>query len=196
MEIGEKIIVALVIVVTIAVILGVAMMPAIEHEMTKPEGCRNCHEMIPYYDSLQVSAHKGMDCHECHRYYIPKMFLYMGHALHHLQFLQKSAKEGISLEELAKEIEDKPPASPKNEYCMECHGRGGAPIPADKVSSHDISCFECHYQTSHTGHEISKYKGYESPDYSGYECVACHDDHIMEVKEETCKSCHPPELHP
>ena len=47
MEICEKIIIALVVVVTVGVIGGAAiMMPILEHEMHKPESCgANCHEM-------------------------------------------------------------------------------------------------------------------------------------------------------
>jgi flagellar basal body-associated protein FliL len=48
MEISEKIIIALVVLVTVGVIGGAAiMMPILEHEMHKPESCgANCHEML------------------------------------------------------------------------------------------------------------------------------------------------------
>ena len=47
-EISEKIIIALVVLVTVGVIGGAAiMMPILEHEMHKPESCgANCHELL------------------------------------------------------------------------------------------------------------------------------------------------------
>jgi nitrate/TMAO reductase-like tetraheme cytochrome c subunit len=66
MEIGEKIIIALVVVVAVGVIGGAAIMiPVMEHEMHKPESCgANCHEMQPFYDSLMVTSHAEVDCHD------------------------------------------------------------------------------------------------------------------------------------
>jgi len=110
METGEKVIIALVVLVTVGVIGGAAvMMPIMMEEMHKPESCsKMCHEMQPFYDSLVVSAHGRagvMDCHECHR---PEG-LPIGHGIAHIK--------GI----VASEIEDEIPEAPKNEYCMECH---------------------------------------------------------------------------
>ena len=197
METGEKVIIALVVVVTIGVLGGAAiMMPIMEEEMHKPESCaKNCHEMEPFLISLEESVHKGMECHECHKPHGLEMFMYIGHATHHAEGMV----EGKSLEEMAEEIEEKPPASPKSEYCMECHEERNVVMP-EKITGVEISCVKCHdgiraSSIEHTAHRIGEYQGYESPDYSGYECVACHDDHDINVKEETCNICHPPEKH-
>ncbi len=66
------------------------------------------------------------------------------------------------------------------------------------ITESDISCIRCHDGTrasavSHTAHPVGDYNAYESPDYTGYECVACHNDHDIGVKEETCTTCHPTE---
>jgi len=200
METGEKVIIALVVVITVGVIVGAAiMMPIMEHEMHKPESCgENCHEMQSYYDSLMVSPHAEVDCHDCHKPHKPEMFLYIGEALHHVEGMVEGMAEGKSLDEtydeMAEKVENKPPASPKNEYCMECHSEHKK--PTERISDPTISCFKCHSTIEHTTHKIREYKGHESPDYSGFECVACHNDHDMDVKEETCGICHPPEKHP
>jgi cytochrome c nitrite reductase small subunit len=213
METGEKVIIALVVVVTLGVLVGAIVglkfgMPIMEEEMHKPESCgKNCHEMQPFYDSLMISPHAEVDCHECHKPHKPEMFLYIGEALHHVEGMVEGKDEGKSLDEtfdeMAKHIENKPPASPKVEYCMECHSEHA--VPSEKVSDASISCFKCHSTIEHTTHRISEYfrgyepdysgMGYESPDYTGYECVACHNDHDINVKEETCNICHPPEKH-
>jgi cytochrome c nitrite reductase small subunit len=192
METGEKVIIALVVVVTIVVLGGVAVvMPMMMEEMHKPESCaKNCHEMQPFYDSLKKSPHAEVDCHDCHKPHKPEIFLYIGEGLHHAEWMA----EGKSFEEMAEEVENKPPASPKNEYCMECHSE--QKIPTEKISDPTISCFKCHPTIEHTTHRVGEYRAYESPDYSGYECAACHNDHDIEVKEETCNICHPPEKHP
>lgn len=199
METGEKVIIALVVVVTIGVLGGAAvMMPIMEEEMHKPESCaKNCHEMEPFLISLEESVHKGMECHECHHPHGLEMFMYMGHATHHAEAMVEGMMEGRDLDEvfdeMAEEIEEKPPASPKKEHCMECHSEHK--IPSERISDPTISCFKCHPTIEHTTHRVGEYRGYESPDYSGYECVACHDDHDINVKEETCNICHPPEKH-
>lgn len=192
MEIGEKVIIALVVIIAIAAIVGVAIgVPMVMGKMREPESCaKTCHEMQPFYNSLQESPHAGADCHECHKAQGPEVFLLMGHALHHAEGMAV----GKSYEEMAEEIEEKPPASPKKEYCMECHGEHKK--PSEKISKFDISCFKCHSAIKHTEHPVEKYRAYESPNYSGYECVACHDDHDMKVEEETCRACHPPGRHP
>jgi nitrate/TMAO reductase-like tetraheme cytochrome c subunit len=207
METGEKVIIALVVLVTVGVIGGAAiMMPIMMHEMEKPESCAsNCHEMQPFYDSLEVSAHKGVDCHDCHHSHeeiVDEMFMYMGHATHHAEAIAGGMMEGKSmneaLDELAHHIEEKPPASPKSEWCMECHEERNVEMP-EVITGTDISCVECHDGIRenvplilHTEHPVGEYKGYESPSYEGYECVACHNDHDVNVnKEETCDVCHP-----
>ncbi len=198
METGEKVIIALVVVVFIGAIGGVAVvMPTMMEEMEKPENCgKNCHEMQPFYDSLEESVHKGVDCHDCHKPHEPEILekvMLMGHALHHAAGMI----EGKSFEEMAEEIEEKAPASPKNEVCEECHKEGGeAKIASEKILDPSISCFKCHSTIAHRAHRVGEYRAYESPDYSGYECAACHNDHDIDVKEETCNACHPPEKHP
>ncbi len=67
-----------------------------------------CHEMQPFYDSLEVSTHGTagvMDCHECHR---PEGAP-IGHGIEHIKGIEAS------------EIEDEIPEAPKSEFCMECH---------------------------------------------------------------------------
>ena len=200
METGEKIIIALVVVVAVGVIGGAAiMMPIMEHEMHKPESCgANCHEMQPFYDSLMVTSHAEVDCHDCHKPHKPEMFLYIGEALHHVEGMAEGMTEGKSLDEtyanMAEQVENEPPASPKNEYCMECHSEHKK--PTEKIADTTISCFKCHGTIEHTAHKIGEYKSYESPDYTGFECAACHNDHDMDVKENTCWTCHPPASHP
>ena len=195
METGEKVIIALVVVVTIGVLGGVAVvMPTMMGEkMHKPEGCVMCHEMQPFYDSWEKSTHGAEvieDCHQCHVPHKPEMFIIMEEATHHVV----ATLEGKSPEEMAEEIEQGPPSSPKNEYCMECHSEHKK--PTERIADPTISCFKCHTTIEHTTHKIGEYKGHESPDYSGFECVACHNDHDMDVKEKTCGVCHPPEKHP
>ena len=194
METGEKIIIALVVVVTVGVLGGAAIMaPIMEHEMHKPESCaKNCHEMQPFYDSLMVSPHADVDCHDCHKPHKPEIFLYIGEGLHHAEWMA----EGMSFEEMAEKVENTPPASPKNDYCMECHDGTEATEPSERITDPAIPCFKCHTTIAHTAHRISEYAAYENPDYTGHECVACHDDHDVDVKEETCTICHPPEKHP
>lgn len=209
METAEKVIVALVVVITVGVVGGAAIvMPVMMEEMTKPESCgKNCHEMQPFYDSLEESVHEGVNCHDCHHSHPPveEMFMYMGHATHHAEaMIVEGMMEGKSsdeaLEELAQHIEEKPPASPKSEWCMECHEERNVEM-AETISGVDISCAKCHDGTRasairHTEHPVGEYSGYENPDYTGYECVACHNDHDIEATEETCNICHPPDMHP
>jgi cytochrome c nitrite reductase small subunit len=193
MELGEKVIIGLVVVVTLGVLIGAAVIvPAQMEAMHEPESCAsNCHEMQRFYDSLMVSPHAEVDCHECHKPHKPELFLYIGEALHHAEWMA----EGKSFEEMAEEVENMPPASPKNEYCLECHNGEEAMKPLEKIGDPTIMCFNCHTTIEHTAHKISEYQAYESPSYAGHECVACHDDHDVDVKGETCMVCHPPEKH-
>lgn len=196
MEKGEKVIIALVVVITILVVVVAAVgMPIMMKEMLKPESCaKTCHEMKPYYDTLQESVHAGMDCHECHVMQKPvtlEMLKLMPHGIDHLVGMM----EGKTPEEMAEEIEQKPPASPKSEVCVKCHEERNVSMPK-KITSIELSCTKCHDgvrapSIEHKKHKIGEYHAYESPNYSGYECIACHNDHDMKVKEETCKSCHP-----
>lgn len=207
MEKGEKVIIGLVIVVTLvfvggAAVGGMVVMPVMMDEMHKPEKCaENCHEMEPFYISLEESAHAGEDCHHCHKPHGMEMFMYMGHATHHAEAMVEAMMEGKDIEEalmeLAEEIEEKPPASPKTEHCVDCHVNHSVAMPAT-ITDPDISCVRCHdgvgaVAISHTAHKIGEYSAYESPDYSDHMCVACHDDHDIRAKEETCNNCHPPE---
>ncbi len=203
MEKGEKIIVALVVVVTVAVIVGAAVMiPPMMEEMKKPESCgKNCHEMQPFYDSLQDSPHAGVDCHECHESSEPEIFLYMKEMTLHIEGISEGLKEGKDLDEIAmemaEELKEEPPTAaslPRNEYCMECHSTTHK--PTERIADPSISCFRCHTTIAHTGHEVALYHGYWSPELEDRECVACHNEHDVRVKEETCKACHPPEMHP
>jgi hypothetical protein len=206
MEKAEKVIVALVVVITVGVIGGAAIaMPIMMEEMHKPESCaKNCHEMAFYYDTLEESAHAGVDCHHCHQSERVEMLMYMGHMLHHVEAMADGMKEGKdseeALDELAHHIEEKPPASPRDRLCVECHEEHNVAMPYT-ITSADISCVKCHDGTRasairHTEHPVGEYSGYENPDYTGYECVACHNDHDIEATENTCNICHPPDMHP
>lgn len=210
MELGEKVIIGLVVVVTLAVLGGAAIgavviMPAMMEEMEKPESCAsNCHEMEYYLISHQNSVHNHIeDCHDCHHPHGIEMFMYIGHATHHAEAMAEAMMEGIdtneALEAMAHHIEQEPPASPKNEHCTECHEERNVEMP-EYITGTEISCVRCHdgvgaVAVTHTAHPIDEYAAYESPDYAGYECVACHDDHDVDVDEETCNVCHPPESH-
>ena len=193
MELGEKVIIALVVVVALGVLIGAAVIvPAQMEAMHKPESCAStCHEMEPFKISLDESVHMGVDCHECHKPHGLEMFMYMGHALHHAEGMI----EGKEFEEMAEAIEEMPPASPKNEYCLECHNGEEAMKVLENIGDPTIMCFNCHKTIKHTAHEISEHIGYESPSYAGHECVACHNDHDVDVTIETCMVCHPPEKH-
>ncbi len=193
MELGEKVIIGLVVVVALGALVGVAVIvPAQMEAMHKAESCAStCHEMEPHKISLDESVHMGVECHECHKPHGLEMFMYMGHALHHAEGMI----EGKEFEEMAEAIEQKPPASPKNEHCLECHNGEEAMKPLEKIGDPTIMCFNCHKTIEHTAHKISEYAAYESPSYAGHECVACHDEHDVDVTEETCIVCHPPEKH-
>ena len=208
METGEKVIIALVVLVTVGVLIGVVfgavvLMPKMMEEMEKPESCAsNCHEMEYFVISHQESVHSDIDdCHDCHHPHGLEMFMYMGHATHHAETMVEAMMEGRDTKEafaeMAHHIEEKPPASPKNEHCTECHEERNVDMP-EYITESDISCIRCHDGTgaapavAHGAHNVSDYMGYESPGYAGYECVACHNDHDIGVKEETCTTCHPP----
>ncbi len=203
MEKGEKVIIAVVILVTLGFVIGAAaIMPTMMEEMHKPESCaKNCHEMKPFYDSLQASPHAGIDCHKCHESTGPEIFLYIKEMTHHLEGMSKGLSEGKALDEIysdmAEELERKPPtteALTKTEACMRCHSTRKQ--PSVRISDPEISCFKCHGTILHAGHKVAEYHGYWSPDFEERECVACHSEHDIDVKEETCKACHPPEKHP
>lgn len=204
MELGEKVIIGLVVVVTLGVIIGAAIgavfiMPAMMEEMEKPESCAsNCHEMEYFLISHQNSVHNHIeDCHDCHHPHGIEMFMYMGHATHHAEAIAEAMMEGSdtneALEALADHIEQEPPASPKVEHCMECHSKHRT--PPEEIADPTISCFKCHPTIKHTTHSVGDYVGHESPSYEGHECVACHNDHDVDVTEETCNICHPPGKH-
>lgn len=133
MNITKKmVVVGLVVVVIVLAVAGAAMSSYIH----KPESCgKMCHEMQPFYDSLDVSTHGiagVMDCHECHR---PEGAP-IGHGIEHIKGIEAS------------EIEDEIPEAPKSEFCLECHG--GAKYP------------EGHKEhISWMGEQVPEYKGYE-----------------------------------
>ena len=152
MRITKKmVIVGLVVVVIVLGVAGAGM----SKFMHKPESCSTmCHEMQPFYDSLQVSAHGRagvMDCHECHRPEGPPI----GHGIAHIKGIEAS------------EIEDEIPEAPKNEYCMECHKQ----YPAGHEE-----------HITWMGQRFPEYKGYEciichddhSIAVSAETCTICH----------------------
>ena len=133
MNITKKmVVVGLVVVVIVLAVAGAAM----SSYMHKPESCsKMCHEMQPFYDSLEVSTHGTagvMDCHYCHR---PEGAP-IGHGIEHIKGIEAS------------EIEDEIPEAPKSEFCLECHG--GAKYP------------EGHKEhISWMGERFPEYSGYE-----------------------------------
>jgi len=161
MNITKKmVVVGLAVVVVLLAVAGVVM----SSQMHKAESCTMCHEMQPFYDSWKDTAHgEGVieDCHTCHVPHKAEILIIMEEGMQHIKGVEAS------------EIESEPPATPKNEYCMECHKQ----YPA----GHE----------EHIAWMSEKYPEY-NPEYtSGHECVICHDDHEMKVKAETCTFCHP-----
>ncbi len=135
--------------------------------MSTPEGCVTCHEMTPYYETWQASAHKDEDCHECHTAESPLQIIeiFANDLIKHVQSVNAS------------EIEQEPPMSPSNRVCLTCHES----LPDHPEEPSDLVCLSCH-DINHYEH-IAKIS-------SRYDCSTCHDDHTMVVKEETCRSCH------
>lgn len=143
-------------------VIGVAL-AGMSLYISTPSGCLTCHEMRPFYDAWISSAHQDVDCHECHK---AGTRFYIRDLIKHIQ--------GVNVTE----IEAEPPTSSSNQQCFTCHK---SYLPNQPEEPSDISCLNCH--------DINHYK--HIIEISGdYDCSTCHGDHTMNVKEETCKSCH------
>lgn len=128
-----------------------------------PNGCLLCHEMTPFYDTWEVSAHQEVDCHDCHHQ--SDIGSYINELVVHIQ--------GVNASEI--EIDSSTPLL--NEQCIVCHSN----LTNKLETPSDISCFSCH-DIAHYEHVV-KITG-------DYDCSTCHDDHTMTVKEATCITCH------
>lgn len=159
-----------------------------------PKFCVGCHLMDEAYDKWAVSAHKDVNCHECH----------------HLTFIEQNMLLVNLIMKNPKEIEDRHgKVIVPWKYCTQCHwdknehfpnavNVSNSPMHAKHFFMAQIECSKCHGHTPHEFKATSDLCVSCHPDkgeihgMEGMECLGCHTDKTLNLmpNRDKCLTCH------
>jgi nitrate/TMAO reductase-like tetraheme cytochrome c subunit len=144
--------------------------------------CGSCHEMTEHYRTWKVSAHKEVDCIDCH--ISPGIINMVKTKVAALREVYVHIAEDKGFEEIKEGIKVRVP----DENCKECHKDTQNLIVYHslKITHKDhwergISCVECHSRVVHGPR--AEYKNTPSMET----CRTCHDG---EKAPDECGTCH------
>lgn len=167
-------------VVGLALLMGTALGAA---HLTSGSGmCRQCHEMQPYYKGWQQSAHKSLECAQCH---IPSGTVGLVKAK--IGALREVYVHFSGVVHMPLEVESTVPRA----TCLSCH-----PKPADatyatsafKHAAHTSGdCVDCHRGLFHPASAPAKPGPAAAKLGTMADCLTCHDG---ETAPKTCSTCH------
>lgn len=170
-------------------VLGMALIGALvsyqfyDFTQNNPKFCVSCHLMQPSYDAWDKSAHKGINCHDCHHLSIPEAnMLLVSFVLHRPEHVpNRHGKVIVSWKHCTKchwESDEKAPNAPKiNDSTM--HSK--------HYFTEQIECSKCHGYINDKNEGVHLFK----PD--GRFCVKCHTEkkvHGAGMEEISCLNCH------
>jgi nitrate/TMAO reductase-like tetraheme cytochrome c subunit len=153
-----------------------------DYTQNNPKFCVTCHLMQPAFDSWEQSAHKALNCHDCH----------------HLTLIEQNML-------LVNFVVKRPASVPArhghqivpSKFCVECHidgkeNRGKAPlIKASafhvKHQEKGLECTQCHGTVDEKHEGLHRFLPKETF------CLNCHKDrqvHGVGMGELACLNCH------
>jgi len=163
----KKIVIIISILFVLLVVFSVAAIVYTE----RPKFCISCHIMDPYYASWEKSAHKEVNCLECH--YEPTL---TAHALGKINGLVQVAQY------LTKRYYGRPTAEVSDASCL----RGGCHL-REEIAGKEI-LFKDKIRFTHASHLESVKGGIE------LRCTSCHaqitDDEHIAIDKNACYICH------
>ncbi len=193
---AKTVIAALILVIVVGG--GVVAYKFYDFTQNNPKFCVGCHLMQPAYDSWAKSAHKTLNCHQCHHLTIPEQNqLLISFILHRPTSVP--ARHGKTIVH--------------QEVCERCHttGKGKAPrinnslFHAKHVFMQQIQCTQCHGEVKPDKSGLHQFlptekfctkchKGREvhGVGMGGLACINCHTDRTDNIKPGRlkCLFCH------
>jgi len=180
---SSKMKIVLVVLLGIMVIGGTVMAYFVyDYTQNNPKFCVACHLMQPAFDSWALSAHKGLNCHDCH----------------HLTMIEQNML-------LVSFVAKRPTSVPvrhgtiivSSKFCLDCHvkgneKRGKAPMIKDspfhtKHIAEKLECTQCHGEVGPDKQGVHRFLPTEKF------CTKCHKDrevHGNGMGALACLNCH------
>jgi len=140
----------------------------------RPEFCKSCHLMVPYYDAWKNSPHKDVNCLECH--YEPNLKAHF-----------KGKIDGLvqMIDYITGRYSEKPVANISDNACLKSGCHDLAELKKKKIMFKDKVKFS--HQTHFVDHD-------ELAPGVQLKCTSCHTwktyDQHMAVDENNCLICH------
>ncbi len=162
----------------------------------RPDFCRSCHYMEPYYDAWKESSHKDVSCDLCH--YTPGYENMIMGKIHDINQLVKYATNAYRKSKPWAEIDD---ASCLREGCHDTRLLQGevmfgnvkfdhGPHLSELRRGRKLRCTSCHSQIVQGEHMT----------VTASTCVLCHfketEKHEGEMDTDDCRLCHDPSVEP
>lgn len=178
----------LILAVVISGLVGALMIPVSFYATSRPEFCKSCHIMVPYFASWAKSSHKGVECLACH---LPPGVA--GHIQGKIQALSQLTRY------VTRTYGTRPWAEVLDANCTECHSLDSLQKPLVRnhhkfdhrphitgmVRNKKLKCTTCHTQV-----EVGTHIG-----VSYQVCFVCHFKPTPTgelPKMAACFTCHEP----
>ncbi len=119
---------------------SVLKVPLVAESTSSPEFCGNCHTMDPVVQTFEVSAHRDLDCNDCHTAHgffsgpVTKMALGTKHAL---LFAAGVDPQPLRATEISRGL--------TRDNCLHCHGE----LLRGLHDADERPCSDCHRTTPH-----------------------------------------------
>jgi nitrate/TMAO reductase-like tetraheme cytochrome c subunit len=168
------------VIVFVALLMGTALGAA---HLTSGSGiCQQCHEMQPYYQSWQQSAHKSVECAQCH---IPSGTV--GLLLAKIGALREVYVHIAGEEAMPLQVNSKVPRA----TCLSCHPKPTDATYASSSFTHTAhtsgACSDCHRGLFHPTAPPAKPVPAVAKLGTMDNCLTCHDG---TTAPKTCNTCH------
>ncbi|MFC1769793.1 cytochrome c3 family protein [Nitrospirota bacterium] len=188
-------ILAAVIVLIGLVVAGTVGYGVFNYTQTNPNFCVSCHLMQDAFDAWDKSAHKDVNCHDCHHLAIPELNALMVSFIFHRPEEVPSRHGKVIV---------------PWKYCIKCHwetkeGFEEAP-PINRSSIHSkhyfteqFECSKCHGYLLHEFVPEPRYctechgeKSVHGAGMEGFACLSCHSDESKDLRPQraNCLTCH------
>jgi nitrate/TMAO reductase-like tetraheme cytochrome c subunit len=172
------------IVLTVVVVgIGVALAAT-----STPQFCATCKSHVPYVDAYRESAHRNVNCEQCHSKPGPFFFLTAK-----LQALQQP------IQQLTGNYQKPILGSVLNQSCRRCHNndllyhpvsKNGIRVQHKHLIEAGFLCIRCHSTQAHGDAIPPGSRTYPSMD----QCLLCHNNHYKDAQGQVatarCDLCH------
>ena len=172
------------IVLTVVVVgIGVALAAT-----STPQFCSTCKSHVPYVDAYKKSAHRSVNCEQCHSK--PGPFFFLTAKLDALQ---------QPIQELTGDYQKPILGSVLNQSCRRCHNndllyhpvsKNGIRVQHKHLIEAGFLCIRCHSTQAHGDAIPPGSRTYPSMD----QCLLCHNNHYEDAQGQVatsrCDLCH------